>query len=325
MKKYMLIVLAAAAVLTASVQGVTHKNQEEIKINRRFTFVCPLQWEEMAEGMRGADRNLGTNTKFVGFQNLDAQGQANALKKAVYSRVAGIITAGSNYSPLVTNAVKEAVAEGIPVVLVDSDLPTSERTCYIGTDNREAGRNAGEDLAAASDGKAHIGIIVSRLDNLNQQERVEGFCEVIGSYPDMEIVQTLECNSDRLRISKLTEQMLKEYPQIDALYCAEDVSTEMMGGILEELKYEPEEYIVVGHGLNDKIWDYIQEDRYYSTIVEEDYNRGYLAVNYLWDYLNGENSDVDTIHTNVISAKREFDYEAWCSEYTSEEIIWDIS
>lgn len=325
MKKYVIIVLAAAAVLLGSVSNMTKCSQEEIDIKRRFTFVCPLKWEEMAEGMKGADRELGTNTKLVGFQNLDAQGQADALKKAVYSRVAGIITAGSNYSPLVTNAVKEAVEEGIPVVLVDSDLPKSERTCYIGTDNREAGRSAGKDLAAASGEKAKIGIIVSRLDNLNQQERVEGFQEVITSYPEMEVVQILECNSDRMRIRKLTEQMLTEDPQIDALYCADDVSTQMMGGILKSLNSMPEDYCVVGHGLDPQIWEYIQEGRYYSTIVEEDYNRGYLAVSYLWDYVNGENTDVDVIHTKITSATKDFDFETWNSEYTAEEMIWDFS
>ena len=325
MKKYIILMLAAVMLLIGSVQLMTDQKQENITITRRFTFVCPLKWEDMAEGMKAADREFGTNTKFVGFQSLDAQGQANALQKAVYARVAGIITAGSNYSPLVTNAVNQAVKEGIPVVLVDSDLTGSERTCYIGTDNREAGRIAGEDLAEVSGQKAKIGIIVSRLDNQNQQERVEGFQEAIAAYPDMEIVEVLECESDRMRVQKLAEQMFKQYPQIDAVYCAEDVAPQMLGSVLKGMNSSPDDYRVVGHGLNEKIWGYIQEGRYYSTMVEEDHDRGYQAVSYLWNYINGRNTDVDVINTGVISAKKDFDFETWSNEHGAEEVVWDLS
>jgi ribose transport system substrate-binding protein len=43
--------------------------------------------------------------------------------------------------------VDNAVDAGIPVVTIDSDLPDSKRNLYIGTNNTEAGKAAGETLA----------------------------------------------------------------------------------------------------------------------------------------------------------------------------------
>lgn len=325
MKKYIILILATAAVFIGSVQLLMNQQQEEITITSRFTFVCPLKWELMAEGMKAADQEFLTNTKFVGFQNLDAQEQAKALQKAVYAKVSGIITAGSNYSPLVIEAVNDAVKAGIPVVLVDSDLPASDRTCYIGTDNKAAGRMAGEDLVEATGHNAKIGILVSRLDNENQKERLEGFREAIAPYPEMQVLEVLECESDRMRVQKLAEQMLRQYPELDAIYCAEEVSTQMIGGILNGSGSSGKDYCVVGHGLNEKIWSYIKEGRYYSTIVEEDYDRGYQAVNYLWNYINGYDTDVDVIHTQIDSIKKDFDFEAWDHAHEEEEVVWDLS
>ena len=94
---------------------------------------------------------------------MNEQGQVDAIQKAIYSKVNGIITAGTNSSPELIEVINAAVKEEIPVVLVNSDIPSSDRTCYVGTDNYEAGRMAGVDMAEATGKKAKIGVIVSKM------------------------------------------------------------------------------------------------------------------------------------------------------------------
>jgi len=53
----------------------------------------------------------------------------------------------ANQSPMLNRAASQAL-----VVTQDSDAPTSNRTCYIGTDNVEAGRQAGRRAGSGRNG-----------------------------------------------------------------------------------------------------------------------------------------------------------------------------
>jgi len=50
------------------------------------------------------------------------------------------------FNDTLSDAINQWVAEGKPVVTIDSDLPSTNRQLYIGTDNQGAGRTGGETL-----------------------------------------------------------------------------------------------------------------------------------------------------------------------------------
>ena len=163
MKKYITLVIFNVIMVVCAAKLLFSQNNENHTLAYRFTFVSPLIWDETANGITVADEELGTNTKCIGFKSMNEQGQVDAIQKAIYSKVNGIITAGTNSSPELIEVINAAVKEEIPVVLVNSDIPSSDRTCYVGTDNYEAGRMAGEDMAEATGKKAKIGVIVSKM------------------------------------------------------------------------------------------------------------------------------------------------------------------
>ena len=84
------------------------------------------------------------------------------------------------------------------VVTQDSDAPNSNRTCYIGTDNVEAGQ-AGRSLSERSipqGGK--IMVFVGVLDAQNARERYQGLKEVLAG-SNVQIVDVRTDNTDRVR------------------------------------------------------------------------------------------------------------------------------
>lgn len=269
-----------------------------------FTFVCPLTWNLLASGIRDADQNFGTDTKLVGCSRLDPALQASALKTAIYSTPDGIITAGIEDSDLLRDVLREAEEFGIPVVLVDSDLPDSGRICYIGTDNVQAGRLAGRDIYEATGGSAKIGVIASTLSSVNQSERLEGFREEILQYPGLSIEAVAECESSRLLLNEKIPQMLEDHPQISALFCMEGYSSDMTGNILKQLGEPYCDIPVVSFDLVAPSLQYIEEGTYYSIIAQSPYEQGYLAVSALVSYLSGEPVE-DTIFTDTISIKKQ--------------------
>lgn len=288
---------------------------------RRYTFVCPLQWDNIARGIREADREFSVNTKLIGMSELDAGKQAQAINEAVLAKVDGIITAGMEESAALKEAIDNAQAHGIPVVLLDNDMPDTSRTCYIGTDNYEAGRLAGEEMYKLTKGKARIGVIVSSLQSPNQQERIAGFEEVIKDYPDMEIVEMLECHSEKLEAKEKVPGLLKEEKAIDALYITEAIAGTVVGDLLKENQITSGRMRIVAFDWTNENFSYIQEGIYQKLIVQAPYLQGYRAVELLNDILDGKKVE-DVIYTECSCMDQENGEDE--QEREGEELEWHM-
>ena len=83
-------------------------------------------------------------------------------------------------------ALINAAAKRTLVFTQDSDAPDSARTCYIGTDNLAAGRQAGQLIREAIPEGGAIMMFVGKLDARNAQERVQGIAaDTLVRYPDI--------------------------------------------------------------------------------------------------------------------------------------------
>ena len=67
---------------------------------------------------------------------------------------AGLFINGTD--PGIAQAIKKAVAAGIPTVVYDSEIPNSDRHCFIGSDWYEMGRLQGERMAKLINGKGKV-------------------------------------------------------------------------------------------------------------------------------------------------------------------------
>lgn len=75
------------------------------------------------------------------------------------------------------------IAAKIPFLAVDNDAPDSKRTCYIGTDNYKAGREAGKIVKEALPNGGTIAIFVGQLEALNARQRKEGLLDELADKP----------------------------------------------------------------------------------------------------------------------------------------------
>ena len=85
----------------------------------------------------------------------------------------------SPVDPQNQTALIDAAAKRALVFTQDSDAPQSARTCYIGTDNVAAGRQAGQLIREAIPDGGRIMLFVGKLDARNAQDRVQGIKDVL--------------------------------------------------------------------------------------------------------------------------------------------------
>lgn len=325
MKKYGVLFLLNLLVLLAIDRYYQCSEDVPEALAYRFTFICPQTWDDVAAGMEEADHDLGTDTKYVGFKNLNEEKQAEAIRSAVYAKADGIITVGNNNSKVIGAAVKEAEDAGIPVILVDSDLEGVERSGYIGMDHYKAGKLAGEDMMDITGGDAHIGMIVSDTEDSGQRQRMEGFLSVINQNKNMIVEETFESRSDRIRIRKLVSGMLQDNRRINAIFCADPTAADMLGDILQEEGYSEDNMKVVCFGMSRQIYQYLQDRTYTFSVTNDTVKMGYQAVKNLKDCINGKTGEKWIEYTETENADRDFDFESWKSEWEDWKGNWMIS
>lgn len=187
-----------------------------------FYALCPKSlnnpfWDDVKKGMEQAAQELGVQAEFIAPVEADASQQVQKIEALLERRVDGI-----GISPNVPDSVIDVIAKarekGIPVICFDADSPDSERLCYVGTFNEQAGYEAGKAMKNLLYGKGKILIVSGGAGALNHQERVAGFKRGL-SGSQIEIVDTKYCNDDLNRATQLIESYLSANPDLDGIFC----------------------------------------------------------------------------------------------------------
>ena len=304
LNKYLWILILCCTALLAALYclGLTPPKAPQ-GYRKRFTFLSPLTWSNTALGIQDADQENNTHTKLLGSATMDIYRQAQAFRDELSARPDGIITSAPVDSLEFRAALKEAASLSIPVVLIDSDLPDSGRNAYVGTDNDQIGKLAGQEMIDATQGKARIAIITSDLGYPNQQERINAFTEAIRPYEEMEIACTLECHSEKLEVQRLLPALLYEDGNIDALYLTEAVSSAIAGELLQK-NFSGRSFQVIATDSLTETMDFVSSGTYYATIIQDPRQEGYLAAKALMDILDGKTIP-DTIFTDCRSIRKD--------------------
>lgn len=253
-------------------------------------------WNSIHEGIKAADRDMGSYTKWVEFDRYDTEEQIRQLEKTKYLDLDGIITVGEPYSKQLNEVLKEISNRGIPIALIDTDSPDSGRNYYIGTDNYEAGRLAAQTIAEQTDGICDALVIVSRLTYANQNERYKGFLDAASEYENMKVVSVIEAEGDKLTMQEQLTKAFEQFPSVNAIFCAESASARRLGPFLETL--QKSDLTIVGFDRSDATLHFVQNGFYATTIAQSSYNIGYEAVSCLnrWE----EGNPPKTVYTDVI-------------------------
>lgn len=288
---------------------------------KRFTLIAPLQWLPIAQGSLDADEVFHTNTKLVCSDKLDPQKQADEINAAVSSGVDGIITAGTADCQELLDAIQNASDHGIPVVLVDSDLPESSRDVYIGSNNYRMGTLAAQYMIQQTSQDLSVAIVIADLENLNQQQRISGFTDEMKLHDRVKIVEILECHSDQLEILEKVPQLLMEHPEVNALYLTEAFTSAMVGNILKDTEFSFDLTIAATDD-TATIRSHILDGTYLCSISQSPYDEGYQGVQVLYQLTSGQSADEYLFTENSLLTQENIAQENQTSEISYEDQVW---
>ena len=132
----------------------------------------------------------------------------------------------------VVPVLKKAQAAKIQVIVVDSSVEKGNEGLYIsyvGTDNFNAGKTAGQRMVKELGAKGNVLIVRGANGSLAGDQRVDGFkAGIQGS--GLVVVGEQPGNWTNSVAMQVTENMLQANKQVDGLFSASDV---MLDGILQ--------------------------------------------------------------------------------------------
>jgi LacI family transcriptional regulator len=192
----------------------------------KLVFVLPDAPEQFVSTLHDALSEVGktsiadrTDIQINTFPN----GNPHALVKSLRALNAGDTDGVAIFAPE-TPHVRDAIAklktDGVPVVALVSDLPNTERDHFVGIDNIAAGRTAGF-LMGKFLGKTggSVMVLVSSMQARDNVERRLGFDQVMAeSFPEIDVLASLENHDDEGITERLVSEMLGRRPDIAGIY-----------------------------------------------------------------------------------------------------------
>lgn len=194
-------------------------------------------WKSVHAGAKKAAEELGDVEiiwKGPETEN-DTQGQIAVVQNFITSRVDGICLA-PNHSKALVDAVAEANAEGIPIVVFDSGLADgAEIVSYVATDNYKGGVLAGERLIEALGGKGDVILLRYKEGSESTEQREKGFLAAMEKADGINVLSSDQyAGTSTQDAMAMATQLLNKYrDEVDGIFA---VCEPNCNGTLEALE-----------------------------------------------------------------------------------------
>lgn len=177
---------------------------------------------DVLEGVRAKAKELSGYNCTVLIRQIasSVEAQLAAIDELVAEEVSGITLAPYN-DERIRQKINSLYQEGIPVVTLNTDIENSKRIAYVGSHYTRSGATAAGLLRLLTHGQVNIGIITGSSNILCHTERIAGFTETLRPYAEsIHITGIAEVHDDEIESYEKTTALLKEHPEINALYFA---------------------------------------------------------------------------------------------------------
>ena len=280
-------------------------------------------WKSVHSGARKAEMDLPVSITWMGPSKEDDRiAQIEVVDNFISKGVDGIVISPLDDTALVP-VLKEAKAEGIPVVIVDSGVNWEDYASFVATDNRQGGVVAARHLAGLLGGEGKVIMMRYFEGSASTSKRELGFLDTIAAeFPNIEVVSGNQfggATSDECY--QTAENLLINYQDIDGIFCACEPTT---FGMLRALQDSDRagEVRFVGFDATDKLLDGLRAGEIDGLVLQDPFGMGDLAVRRMVEHLEGKPVDkfVDTgvqvatqenVDTEEMRALWNVDFDKW--------------
>ena len=185
---------------------------------------------DMRRGAQEAADRLGVNLQVQAAEReIDVEKQMQIVENMIQTGIQALAITPSGSREIVSALVKARDAK-VPIIVVDTRVDAKAaadagvRTeTFVGSDNYDGGRIAGEYLVKAAGGTAHVGILEGIPGHETGDSRLRGFRDAVKNAAGVTIVASQPANWERDQGFNVFQNMLQAHPEIDAVFACSDL------------------------------------------------------------------------------------------------------
>lgn len=253
-------------------------------------------WVSLKEG---AEEEAKADDVTVDFMAPDVKDDAKQIE-CINNAVAGgydALMVAANSEDAVSGALQEAIDAGMKLVYVDSPANV-EAEATFSTDNKSAGKTAGEEMIKALEDKGvkdgSIGIVNINNSTNTAIQREAGFREAFEG-TDYELLETQFCEGDAAKAQTIAENYITE--GVVGIYGTNEGASTGIGNAIKASGSD--EIIGVGFDKSDTLKGLIEDGYLVCTMAQNPDQMGKLGVQACIKALNGEDLGGEVTDTGV--------------------------
>jgi signal transduction histidine kinase/AraC-like DNA-binding protein/CheY-like chemotaxis protein len=152
----------------------------------------------------------------------NSEKQISQVKELLSQRIDILIISPNEAEPL-TPIVEETFNSGIPVIVVDRKITSPLYTAYVGGDNYEIGKMAGQYVINVLKGKGNIIEVTGLPKSTPAIERDRGFVDAIKNYPSLNIAKRINGEWYKQKAKEEVSKIAVDYRNIDFVFAHNDM------------------------------------------------------------------------------------------------------
>jgi ribose transport system substrate-binding protein len=249
---------------------------------------------EMQKGAEEEAKKLGVQLIVQAAEReVDVEKQMQIVENLLQTKVAALCVTPSGSREIVP-AINKANAANIPVVIVDTRVDAKALSesngkvaTFIGSDNYEGGKLAGEFIAKKLEGRGKVAVLEGIPGHETGDSRLKGFRDAIKATPGIEIVASQTANWERDQGFNVFQNILQSHPEVQAVFACSDL---MALGAVEAIAAAKKtgQITVVGFDASDEARKAVTGGTMDATVAQSPATMGAMAVANAYHLLKGE-------------------------------------
>ncbi|UCF63336.1 MAG: sugar ABC transporter substrate-binding protein [bacterium] len=216
-------------------------------------------------------------------REIDVEKQMQIIENLIQTRVDAICVTPSGSRELLP-AISKANQANIPVLVIDTRIDENaakeqgiKTVTFIGSDNYQGGKLAGEYAGGLSDLDLKVVILEGIPGHETGDNRLRGFTEAVESYSNIRIIASQPANWERDQGYNVMQNLVQAHPDIDLVFACNDLmalgamEAIMAAGKLDKIK-------IIGFDAIEEARKEIQRGNLEASIAQHPSEMGRLAI-----------------------------------------------
>jgi len=287
MKKLLLVLLSILTFMMVACSNQSSGDGGKEKIALLMADLGNPFFHVLRDAVVEQGEELGYEVLVYDGQN-DPSKQPSQVEDALQQGVSAIVINPGDESST-ANALRDPIAQDIPVVTVDRSVDVEGVLSYLVTDNLKGGKLVGEWLQEKLPEGGKVIHIEGIIGTAPQRERGGGFLSVIDpeQNPDseFEILDTAVGDFSMAPAESAMSDFLAKHDDIDVVFAQNDTMAVGVARAIETAGRQDDGIIVIGFDGAKEAYDLIDKGEMEVTAVQDFEFIGSEAVNYVHDFL----------------------------------------